>query len=312
MSFNIAHAFAREQGRHVRRSDYSMISCPLEKHSTDERGGFTTRVRERHGGLQVHCFACGSKYDDRDITDEVLRRGIMAKAQEWRDRPFSDLATMPQVFDFQETYTQAETDEDVAAKIAKAVKMFEDASEDIEPVQRYLASRGISLPLNEHSRFARDKYNRHKGWWYMRVLNSEGEHTATCTKAFDLRSYKRWPDGEFNRKIEGRMQDGVIPLFEWGEVIGLAEGPESALSAATIFGMPVQCVHGLRYHDINFPECVKHIVLFADNGERGAEAAETGEAALKKKGLEVTVLFPDPQYGDFNDKLKSETTIDTE
>ena len=54
---------------------------------------------------------------------------------------------------------------------------------------------------------------------------------------------------------------------------------------------------------IALPNIVKHVCIYADNGEKGEEIAAKAWAAYQAQGRAVTVISPPPQCGDFNDIL---------
>lgn len=103
---------------------------------------------------------------------------------------------------------------------------------------------------------------------------------------------------------------GAIRLSAAGEVLGVAEGIETALSASAMFGVPVwSCVSAGLLEQFQPPECVRELVIYGDN-----DASNTGQAAsfalakrMTAKGLECRVEIP-PTRGDWNDVLLSEKT----
>ncbi len=73
-----------------------------------------------------------------------------------------------------------------------------------------------------------------------------------------------------------------------------------------LFGIPVWCSLGSeRLHKIELPPEVKHVVLFADNGEAGHKGAMSAVAAYTTRGRKVTLRFPPAEFGDFNDLLQA-------
>jgi putative DNA primase/helicase len=89
-------------------------------------------------------------------------------------------------------------------------------------------------------------------------------------------------------------------------LIGIAEGIETALSAAILFDVPVWAtlnVSGIRKFEP--PADVKRLSIFADHDENRVGQAAAFETAhrLTKQGLDVEVHRPDHVGTDFNDVL---------
>ena len=97
---------------------------------------------------------------------------------------------------------------------------------------------------------------------------------------------------------------GAIRLFKPSEILGIAEGVETALSCSKMFKIPVWSVvtaNGME----NFipPNGVRKLVIFADNDESftGQASAYICAKINKARGLDVEVKTS--VLGDFNDDL---------
>ncbi|WP_235919533.1 toprim domain-containing protein [Aureimonas psammosilenae] len=107
------------------------------------------------------------------------------------------------------------------------------------------------------------------------------------------------------RKMMGAMPTGAaVRLMPFTDVLGIAEGIETALSASVLFDVPcwAALTAGLM-QEWQPPEGVGTIMVFGDN-----DASNTGQAAayqlaarLKAKGLSVFVEIPPRQGDDWND-----------
>ena len=105
----------------------------------------------------------------------------------------------------------------------------------------------------------------------------------------------------------GTMRDGAVRLGPAGPVLGIAEGVESGLSAAQLFGLPIWCsLSCSRLDRLWLPSEAVEIHVFADNGTPGHEAAERAANAYQGQGRRVVVRFPPEKFGDFNDLLSAE------
>jgi hypothetical protein len=100
----------------------------------------------------------------------------------------------------------------------------------------------------------------------------------------------------------GALGLGAVRLAKAGEVLGLAEGVESGLSAMQINGIPTWCCLGAaRMHRVAIPATIRELHIFADNDDAGRIAAERTAAA--HKAIKVTFQFPPDRHKDWNDVL---------
>ena len=66
------------------------------------------------------------------------------------------------------------------------------------------------------------------------------------------------------------MGAGAVQLAWPDDVLGIAEGIETALSAAQLFGIPTwACLGASRMATVKIPDSVKTVRIFADNDEAG-------------------------------------------
>jgi len=106
------------------------------------------------------------------------------------------------------------------------------------------------------------------------------------------------------RKVAGRYGRGpTIRLMPAAAVMGIAEGIETALSAARMFKIPtwsVICAHGIETFEP--PPGCEQLVIFADNDAhgRGQQAAEMLEARLRDR-MRVRIRLP--HLKDWNDVI---------
>lgn len=104
----------------------------------------------------------------------------------------------------------------------------------------------------------------------------------------------------------GPLADGAVRLAPAGPTLGLAEGIETALSAAELFMLPVWAMLGLRYERVALPAGVRNIVIFGDRGEAGEKAADAARESYRGRGYRVAVrVTPTAEHKDWNDVLRS-------
>ena len=106
------------------------------------------------------------------------------------------------------------------------------------------------------------------------------------------------------RKILGRLSGGYVVLEEYtaNNILYVGEGVESVYSAKLI-GVSGEGSYYAALSSTNLPDLPSRfdkIVILADNDEAGISFAERMKEKYKDK---VGVLFPSPEYKDFNDQL---------
>jgi putative DNA primase/helicase len=106
--------------------------------------------------------------------------------------------------------------------------------------------------------------------------------------------------------MAGKLPDGcAIRLGPAAPVMGVAEGIESAISAAILFDMPVwACINGGLLSKWVPPEIAEEIFIFGDADENytgEAKAYTLANRLVTQYKRKVSVLFPEEVGKDFND-----------
>jgi putative DNA primase/helicase len=105
----------------------------------------------------------------------------------------------------------------------------------------------------------------------------------------------------------GRPRSGAVMLEPPNLHLGLAEGVESAMSAAILLGIPVWAVLGNeRLSRIAIPASVRRLILLPDNDRAGRLAESRARDAHARAGLAVETVWPWAGLNDWNDVLHSE------
>jgi hypothetical protein len=82
-------------------------------------------------------------------------------------------------------------------------------------------------------------------------------------------------------------------------MLGIAEGIETALSAAQLYSVPTwACLSANRLGRIDIPPTVQEIVIFADAGEVGRREAFTAAESYEMRRLRVEIVTPDAHFAD--------------
>ncbi|WP_447725550.1 DUF7146 domain-containing protein [Sphingomonas koreensis] len=115
------------------------------------------------------------------------------------------------------------------------------------------------------------------------------------------------PDLSRPKLTLGRPLDGAVMLHPAGPVLGLAEGVETAISAAILLGIPVWATLGNeRLACISLPKIVRRVILLPDADAPGRLGARRAHAAYEKSDRTVETLWPWHGLNDWNDVLRAE------
>ncbi|UUP19529.1 DUF7146 domain-containing protein [Nitratireductor thuwali] len=184
---------------------------------------------------------------------------------------------------------------------------------------RYLSGRGITevadvtwlrhgdrvLYLDEAGEF----YGRFSAM--LAVVRGADGNVAGLHRTY-LTSDGRKADVPSPRKLLGTMPEGAaVRLADHGEVLGIAEGVETALSATALFGIP--CWSALNANGLRKwspPDGATEIVIFGDNDTNftGQSAAYDLANRLALKRMAVRVEIPPTPGDDWNDVLMKRGT----
>ena len=114
------------------------------------------------------------------------------------------------------------------------------------------------------------------------------------------------PDLPSPKLTLGRPGTGAVQLFRAGTALGLAEGIETALSAALLLDLPVWAVLGNeRLSRLVIPMQVERLVLLPDNDRAGRLAARLAQETYPRDGLRIDTVWPWHGHNDWNDVLRA-------
>lgn len=187
--------------------------------------------------------------------------------------------------------------------------------EELDAAGLYLASRVGAVEFPTCLRFASDERYVDPGErpsWHAAMIarvdpcdeaKADGERSALHRTYLSSNGAKA--DVSSPRKMMGTMPRGAaVRLMEHDDVLGIAEGIETAFSASTLFGIPVWAAltAGLL-QDWVPPASVKTVFVFADNDVSfaGQAAAFSLARRLKAGGISVFVEMPSTMGKDWND-----------
>jgi putative DNA primase/helicase len=206
----------------------------------------------------------------------------------------------------------------VKAEQPKKEKSTEEIRADIKRIMAgtnrvdamgYLSSRGIQ---------SKPDVRFHPALEYFENGKLTGEHPAMIGMVLDAagkgvaihRTYLK-QGGKADVESPRKMSSALAPLVGCairlypitGEILGVAEGIETACSAHQLFEIPVwSCINTTLLESFNPPEGIKSVVIFGDHDANfaGQKSAYALAHRLAMKGFSVDVRIPELP-GDWND-----------
>lgn len=196
---------------------------------------------------------------------------------------------------------------DVSQAYARIRKVW-TSSQDLlgSAAETYLAGRGIwreNMPktLRFHSELTyihgKEKKNYGKFPCLLAPIKDKDGRIVSIHRIFITPDGDKAPVPDPKKMMSacGELRGAAIKLFQAGEVLGVAEGIETALAAHAISRMPVwSCVSATLMELVDIPDSVKHVVIWADLdvSGRGLQAAEKLADRLEAAGKTVEICLP--------------------
>jgi putative DNA primase/helicase len=270
------------QGR--RNGSGWLVSCPCPNHGKGrgDRSPSLSVTDGDDGRLLLRCFAgC----DFIDILHELKLRGIV------------DVAGKPSVVRLSENPVRGPRTPTTHEPDPEALKIWIAAGPVCDtPVAEYLERRGIALQPPPSLRCgSRGDLPTMVG----AVQRPGGKIVAVQSLLLTPEGAKA--SGSIQRITTGPLGAGAVRLGPAGQVIGLAEGIESGLSAMQLANVPVWVVGCERLHRVELPSCVEEVHIFVDNDTPGVKAAKRTADLHTSAGRRVNLHYPPTQCGDWND-----------
>jgi putative DNA primase/helicase len=254
---------------------YGMCCCPVH----DDRSP-SMSIKDGDDAVLVKCF---SGCDNGDIINALRSLGMIDDAEP------------------RDSYTYRPRHEpkpiEIDPRKAEAVIRLWKECEPIQGTiaETYLRTRGIGIEIPVSLRFHPELKHGPSGQCFPALV--AGFQGADRGMNAVHRTFLR-PDGSGKADVEqqkmalGCMRGGAVRLGRAVETMGIAEGIETALSAMELFRVPVWAACGSRLSDIVLPPEVKRVVIFADAGAPGIEAAEKAQAVLLEQKRRVAIRYP--------------------
>lgn len=172
--------------------------------------------------------------------------------------------------------------------------------------QAYLQSRSITAPGEWLRYHPRTPLRTDTGLQFrpamIAAVREQGEIVAIHRTFLDPGHPGLAADVQPARRMLGRPGKGAVMLGPVQNMLGLAEGIETALSAMYLLDIPVWATLGAeRLHTIAIPASVKRLILLPDSDRAGRIGAARALAAYRNAGRTVTLIWPPSGSNDWND-----------
>ena len=279
---------------------YGLCFCPCHDDGRTPALKITDDDR-KDDGIDLHCFAgC----DWRDVKDELRERGLLPSISMTTTSTTSATRRRRRI-DMNATGDVHPADRNQHSPLALQIWRASAAAAGTK-VGTYLRGRSITLPLPPSLRIHPTLTYSPTGTAFPAMVAGvqcpDGKITAVHRTYLLLSGEGKAPLGSPKMAL-GPLGTGAVRLAKAEEELGLAEGIETALSAMQLFNVPCWAALGSRLDKVWIPDIVQRVVIYADNGEPGRQAAHKAIEAFTSQGRKVTLRLPPDGYGDWNDAL---------
>jgi putative DNA primase/helicase len=268
-----------------------MARCPAH----DDRDPSLAIADAVNGKVLVYCHAgC----DQRDVIAALQARDAWKSTGQDASRSFPRAGQQ----------SPAEPDRDTLNRIEAALAVWRAShSAEATPVEAYLRSRGLAIPVPPSIRFHAGLRHPSGGIWpSMVALVTRGVNG----QPIGIHRTFLAPDGSGKAPIEpqkmmlGPCRGGVVRLADPREVLMIGEGIETSLAAMLASGHPAWAAlstSGMR--GLDMPNDVRDVIVLADGDAAGEAAARDCARRWKRDGRRARIARP-PWGKDFTDLLR--------
>lgn len=273
-----------------RAGDTWMARCPAH----DDREPSLAITDARDGKVLVRCHAgC----DQHGVIAALRARGVWDAGEQHPIRFLRKPDREP----------PPEHGSDAMRRTEAALAIWHGSqSADGTPVEAYLRSRGLTIPVPTSIRFQAGLKHPSGGVWpAMVALVTHGVDGKPIGihRTFLARDGKGKAPVDPAKMMVGPCRGGAVRLGPDGDVLMVGEGIETCLAAMQASGHPAWAAlstSGLRA--LNLPKNIRDIIVLADGDDPGEAAAQNCAWHWKREGGRVRIARP-PKGMDFNDLL---------
>jgi hypothetical protein len=172
--------------------------------------------------------------------------------------------------------------------------------------ERYLTSRGLVGPWSDIRFHPRTPIGSGALVTFrpalIAAIRDDSGLVAIHRIALDPSTGRKAIDLENPKLTLGKPKRGAVRLFKAGRTLGIAEGIETAKSAAAMLSIPVWAVLGNeRFPQVDIPFDIARLILLPDRGPAGDRGAQLALEAHAREGRDIEILLPPGHYEDWNE-----------
>jgi putative DNA primase/helicase len=261
------------------------------------------------GEIIVHSFTGD---DWRDIKAEWVRQGLLPEGQGPEHREPHEAEQRRQEARERQQQRDEEQRVDDARKTQAARGIFQGGvSAKESPVSTYLQARGIKLEAPPSLRYASGLKHGPTGLvlpaMVAAVQDISGHITGIHRTFLTSDGRKKAPVTD-NKMMFGPCAGGAVRLVAVAPKLAIAEGIETALSFMQATGIPTWAAlstSGVKA--VILPDIVREVVIAADRGKAGEEAAKHAAKRFATEGRTAHIVMPPGDADDFNTVLQQES-----
>jgi hypothetical protein len=248
---------------------------------------------------------CHASCSQNEVIDALKRLGL------WGDGPISGDPSYP--FRMTTLYDRDLPDKTAREKRLQAMDIWDrGVPAGGTRAEAYLRARGIRLLNSQELRYvpALRHYGTKKDFPAMLARISDNRGFCAVQRTYLDPAEPRKADVEGPKMTLGPMGPGAVRLKPLGPsgFLGVAEGVETAMSAARLYSIPVwAALSANRLGKLDMPPGVKVVTIFGDSGEVGRTEAFKAADEYERRGLPVEVIMPEAHFqkaDDFNSILQ--------
>jgi hypothetical protein len=270
-----------------------MARCPAH----DDREPSLAITDAKDGAVLVRCHAgC----DQQDVIEALRARGLWVSACQPKG---------PLHHKVNPCVRRPVADPDAMNRTHAALAIWQ-ASQPAEgtPVEIYLRSRGLAIPVPPSVRFHAALKHPSGGVWpamVALVTNGADGTSLGVHRTFLGRDGNGKAPVDPQKMMLGPCRGGAVRLADRGELLMVGEGIETCLAvmqATDHAAWAALSTSGLRSLDL--VREVRNVIVLADGDDAGEAAAQACAWRWKREGRRVRIARP-PRGMDFNDLLKA-------
>jgi phage/plasmid primase-like uncharacterized protein len=251
------------------------------------------------GRIIVHCFS--PRDDWRAVRDALADAGLL-------DDGFNDVSSSPVRWAQSESERRCTVVQPAKEdRVARARRFWcESVALDGSVAERYLRHRGIpdrlasANALRCHPRMTSLDDRKRRPALISAILDATGDvqgvEVTLLTETGAAKALVRTP-----RRVIGRLMGGAVRLYEAADAMIVAEGVETALSAAEAHNLPAwAALSGANLARFAPPSVVRRLLVASDADDAGRAAAAMLFDRLGA-ALTVEIVVPPEGFNDWND-----------